>query len=104
METNNNMTYQEAIKELETIVAEIEKEDIPVDDLLTKVKRSSELIRFCQSKLTQTEEEVSQVLRGLNDTDSADAENQGEELGDNQNVSGEAQKNDETKSQNEGSY
>jgi len=65
METNNNMTYQEAIKELESIVAEIEKEDIPVDDLLVKVKRSSELIRFCQTKLTQTEEEVEQALQGL---------------------------------------
>ena len=65
MKKNNNMTYQEAVKELETIVGQIEKEDIPVDELLQKVKRSSELIRYCQNKLTQTEEEVGQVLQNM---------------------------------------
>jgi len=81
------MTYQEAIKELESIVAEIEKEDIPVDDLLVKVNRSSELIRFCQTKLTQTEEEVNQVLQGLNKSsepsDSGKDEEENEQLDEN---------------------
>jgi len=73
MKKNNNMTYQEAVKELETIVGQIEKEDIPVDELLQKVKRSSELIRYCQNKLTQTEEEVGQVLQNMKkETDSPD--------------------------------
>jgi len=54
------------VKELENIVAQIENEDIPFDELLDKVKRSSELICFCQNKLTQTEEEVSQVLQTMN--------------------------------------
>lgn len=62
MENKNNLTYAEAMKELEGIVGQIENEDIPVDELLKKVNRSSELIRFCQDKLTQTEQEVSKVL------------------------------------------
>lgn len=62
MENRNNLTYAEAMKELEGIVGQIENEDIPVDELLKKVNRSSELIRFCQDKLTQTEQEVSKVL------------------------------------------
>lgn len=74
MENKKDMTYQEAVKELENIVAQIENEDIPVDELLDKVKRSSELIRFCQNKLTQTEEEVNQVLQTMNQETSPSSE------------------------------
>jgi exodeoxyribonuclease VII small subunit len=58
-------TYQQAIEELESIVNEIENEEISVDDLSEKVKRASQLIRLCKTKLTKTEEEVSKVLEEI---------------------------------------
>ncbi len=58
-------TYQQAIEELESIVNEIESEEISVDDLSEKVKRASQLIRLCKTKLTKTEEEVSKVLEEM---------------------------------------
>jgi exodeoxyribonuclease VII small subunit len=58
-------TYQQAIEELESIVNEIENEEISVDDLSEKVKRASQLIRLCKTKLTKTEEEVSKVLEEM---------------------------------------
>ena len=61
----NKLTYTEAIAELEAIVEEIENEDISVDDLSKKVKRASELIRLCKTKLTKTEQEVNEVLKEI---------------------------------------
>ena len=62
----NELTYAEAIEELEAIVSEIENEDIPVDDLSEKVKRASKLIQFCKGALHATEEEVRKILEELN--------------------------------------
>jgi exodeoxyribonuclease VII small subunit len=59
------MSYTEAMKELEEIVAEIEQGEITVDTLSDKVKRASELIRVCKEKLTSTEEDVNKILEEL---------------------------------------
>jgi exodeoxyribonuclease VII small subunit len=60
-----NISYTEAIEELETIVAEIEQGEITIDTLSEKVKRASELIRICKEKLTATEEDVNKILGDL---------------------------------------
>lgn len=57
--------YSKAIEELEQIVAEIENEDISVDELSAKVKRAARLIRICQTVLYKTEEEVNAVLKDM---------------------------------------
>jgi exodeoxyribonuclease VII small subunit len=56
------ISYTEAISELEAIVTEIEEGEITIDTLSEKVKRASELIRICKSKLTATEEDVNKIL------------------------------------------
>ena len=63
----NKISYTEAIRELETIVSEIEQGEITIDILSEKVKRASELIRICKAKLTSTEEDVSKILEDLKD-------------------------------------
>ncbi len=59
------ITYTQAIEELEKIVAEMENEDISVDELSEKVKRAAGLIRFCKAVLHKTEEEVDAVLKEM---------------------------------------
>ena len=59
------ISYTEAMKELEAIVAEIEQGEITVDTLSDKVKRASELIKICKHKLVSTEEDVSKILEEL---------------------------------------
>ncbi len=59
------LTYTEAIKELEAIVAEIETGEITVDTLSEKVKRASFLIRICKSKLTSTAEDVDRIMKEM---------------------------------------
>lgn len=60
--------YTEAFKELQEIVTEIENGDITVDELSEKVKRASELITICKSKLARTEEDVNAILKELGST------------------------------------
>jgi exodeoxyribonuclease VII small subunit len=63
METN--LTYEAAYKELAEIAHEIEMESISVDVLAEKVKRASDLITFCQTKLRTTEEEVGNIIKQI---------------------------------------
>jgi exodeoxyribonuclease VII small subunit len=56
------LTYSQAITELEQIIECIESEEVDVDVLADKVKRAAFLVRFCREKLRSTEEDVKNVL------------------------------------------
>lgn len=56
------LTYESAYTELLQIAKEIEDESISVDVLAEKVKRASELITFCQSKLKTAEADVTKII------------------------------------------
>ena len=60
-----NMTYEAAYRELQTIASEIESESVSVDVLADKVKRAAELITFCQTKLRNTEAEVNNIIKQM---------------------------------------
>lgn len=60
-----NMTYEQAFEELRSIASEIEDETVSVDVLAEKVKRASELITFCQTKLRSTEVEVNKIIKQM---------------------------------------
>jgi len=64
---DKKISYTEAISELELIVSEIEQGEITIDTLSEKVKRASELIRICKSKLSATEEDVNKILGEIKD-------------------------------------
>ncbi|OYT15710.1 MAG: exodeoxyribonuclease VII small subunit [Bacteroidetes bacterium 4572_77] len=59
---SKKITYESALNELQNIVAEIEGEEIGIDELSKKVKRAAELLKTCQQKLRQTEEDVNEIL------------------------------------------
>jgi exodeoxyribonuclease VII small subunit len=61
------ITYQDARDELERIIAEIESGDADVDVLSEKVKRALFLIRYCRTRLRQTDEEVRKLISGFED-------------------------------------
>jgi len=68
METNET-TYSSAIRELEEIVTEIESGEVDVDVLTVKVKRASELIKFCKDNLKGTQKTVNKVLDDIKATE-----------------------------------
>jgi exodeoxyribonuclease VII small subunit len=61
----NKLNYETAYAELQQITKDIESEAVSVDVLAEKVKRASELIEFCQSKLRSTEQEVNNIIRQM---------------------------------------
>ena len=60
--SKRKLTYTSAITELEAIVQDIESGEIDVDVLTSKVKRASELIKFCKDSLRNTQKEVEKTL------------------------------------------
>ena len=65
---NEKISYTEAFEELQEIVSEIEQGEISVDELAAKVKRATQLIKICKDKLSTTEEDVSKILKELDNT------------------------------------
>lgn len=65
MSKEQKLSYQEAFKELEKIVKDIEHESINVDELSEKVKRATILINICREKLKSTEKDVNQIIKDI---------------------------------------
>ncbi len=78
MPKNKELTYSQALKELEKIVKEIESEEVDIDILAEKIKRASQILTFCRGKLRTAEDEVKKVLSELGDeAGTADEESDG---------------------------
>ncbi len=60
--TTKIASYEEAMKEIEAILARIESEELDIDELAEKVRRVSALLKFCRDKLNKTNEEVEKIL------------------------------------------
>ncbi|MEO1261982.1 MAG: exodeoxyribonuclease VII small subunit [Bacteroidota bacterium] len=58
MSKKKELDYEAALNELQTIVNELQEDMVSVDDLANKAKRAAELVKFCQEKLRNTEEEI----------------------------------------------
>ena len=57
-----DISYNDAVKEIEEILHQIENEELDIDILSEKVKRVSTLLKLCKKKLQQTENEVQKIL------------------------------------------
>lgn len=55
-------SYEEAMAEIERILAKFRSEEMSVDDLAAQVKRATELIALCKERLLKAEEDVKKVL------------------------------------------
>ncbi len=71
----SEINYTDAFEELKDIVSDMEDGQINVDELAQKVKRATELIRTCKSKLTATEGDVQKILKELEAQNSEDSSN-----------------------------
>jgi exodeoxyribonuclease VII small subunit len=61
--------YAEMMEELEQILEQLESDSIDVDELSTRVKRASELIRVCRQRLVESQTEIEQVVADLDALD-----------------------------------
>jgi exodeoxyribonuclease VII small subunit len=51
-------TYEEALSELERLVASMEGGQLPLDGLLQTYQRGAELLNFCRGRLEAVEQQV----------------------------------------------
>ena len=56
-----NMKYEEAMTQIETIVHKMENNELDIDELAAQLKTAQRLIQFCKDKLTKTEEKLSKI-------------------------------------------
>ncbi|MEN0048942.1 MAG: exodeoxyribonuclease VII small subunit [Bacteroidota bacterium] len=60
--TKEKLTYESALQELEEIVANMQQQTVSIDELETQSKRAAELVAFCQNKLRNVEQNLSEVF------------------------------------------
>ena len=61
---NKEVTYKEAMEELETIVSKVDDRGVDIDELAQNVKRAHELINICQARIEAVRYEVENVMSG----------------------------------------
>ena len=67
MTKKSEISYNEAIQEMEIILEKIENEEMDVDKLSISVKRVSQLLKLCRGKLRKTESEVEKILKEMDE-------------------------------------
>jgi len=55
------LKYEEAVAQLETIVRKMEAGEYDIDEIAVQLKAAQRLIKFCKDKLTRTEEELLKI-------------------------------------------
>lgn len=58
--------YEEALKQLETIIDKMENDELDIDSLGEQLKTAQKLIKLCKDKLTKTNEEIKKILEDDN--------------------------------------
>lgn len=56
-------TFEQAIKRLEEIVAELEEGNLPLEESLKIYEEGVELTRFCSTKLNETEDKIKTLVK-----------------------------------------
>ena len=64
--------YAAAMSELERILVDLERADLDVDELGTKVARAAELIRTCRDRIGAARLEVERIVADLDPPEDGD--------------------------------
>lgn len=62
MAKKTETTYKDAMEELQEILQKLENEEIGVDELAVKVERASELLKWCDKRLRETESKIQKII------------------------------------------
>lgn len=54
--------YEDAVKELEHIVAQMENNELDIDVMGERLKKAQKLMKLCRDKLTKADQEVKKIL------------------------------------------
>jgi len=60
-----DLSYADAIDELEGLLDDLERDDADVDELASKVRRAAALIRLCRSRIGAARVEIDRIVTDL---------------------------------------
>ena len=55
-------TYEEAVRRVETLVAQLENNELDIDTLSKRLAEAQKLLALCRDKLTRADEEIHKIL------------------------------------------
>lgn len=64
-----NVTFEQAIEQLQGIVKKLESGDISLEDSLKQFEEGVKLSRYCQTYLTQAEKKIEILVQSKGDID-----------------------------------
>ena len=59
------LTYATAMAELETILHDLERDDVDIDHLAERVARAATLIEFCRTRIESARVDVTRLVEDL---------------------------------------
>ena len=62
--SSKDMSYEQAIKRLEEIVACLEKKDTPLEESMKLFEEGTKLAVFCGEKLTSAKQKITELTKG----------------------------------------
>jgi len=62
------MSFEEAIKELESVVGQLERGDVALEESIALYERGAKLKARCEAKLKEAEEKVAKITLGADGT------------------------------------
>lgn len=62
MTKKEELTFEQALAQLEKVVTQLEKEDVPLDQLIDYYQQGMELVKLSNNKLKDAEEKMAKVL------------------------------------------
>ncbi|MFI3286260.1 MAG: exodeoxyribonuclease VII small subunit [Rikenellaceae bacterium] len=60
--STKELSYNEAIAQIESIMAKFRTGEMSVDMLATEVERATKLIKYCKERLHKAEEDLKKVM------------------------------------------
>ena len=55
-------TYEEAVRRVETLVAQLENNELDIDTLSKRLAEAQQLLALCRDKLTRADEDIHKIL------------------------------------------
>lgn len=56
--------YEDAVRELERIVEQMENNELDIDVMSDRLKKAQKLLKLCRDRLTKADQEVKKILDG----------------------------------------
>ncbi|WP_407431377.1 exodeoxyribonuclease VII small subunit [Methanobrevibacter sp.] len=59
---DENVSFEDNLKELEEIVEKLEKGDVPLDNAIEEFKKAMDLVKACDDKLKDAQETIAKIV------------------------------------------